>query len=610
MTLFTIDFEPIGRRGECDNDQSLLDCARQLNVDIVSICGGIGNCERCKVQVIAGQVTKPTLEEEASLTKEEITQGYRLACQAYPLSDVKLHVPPESLTAPQRTQIEGLEVDVMPEPPVHGFDLSLSVPTLDSPIADDVNLWNSLGVSWIAPASGGIYDNPTYREIDFHVQQTLSKKLRDLDWNVRVALRGNELIALDAPGTRWLGLAVDIGTTKIAGYLVDMETGKTPASRGLMNPQISYGEDVISRIVAASKSEENALKLQTLLSDALNQLAVDLCAEIKADPTHIAEAVVVGNTAIHHLFLRLPVKQLGLAPYIPAIRSAVDLKAREIGLQIAPGAYVHLLPNIAGYVGADHVALLLATRMAEAEKTTLAIDIGTNTEICLSHRGHMTSVSCASGPALEGAHIKFGMRAAPGAIEHVRLSGERLEIQTIGGETPVGICGSGLLDVVAQLRLNQVLDRNGKMAPDGHSFMRNNNGTVEFLLAEREGQGPITISQKDVRELQLAKAAIRLGVQALVIAEGITENDVEQVIIAGAFGTYINIESAITIGMLPALPLERYKQVGNAAGTGARLALISQSQRTKAQEIAQQDGYIELAAVPNFARKFAEATYL
>ena len=385
MTSFILDFEPIGRRGACTSDQSLLDCARQLNVDIISICGGIGNCERCKVQVISGQVTKPTLEEEASLTKEELVQGYRLACQAYPLGNVKLHVPPESLTAPQRTQVEGLEVDVVPEPLVRGLNVHLSAPTLDSPIADNANLWNSLDLQ--TGETGNLID----RKIDFHVQQTLSKKLRDLDWNVRVALRGNEIIALDGPETKWLGLAVDIGTTKIAGYLLEMQTGKTLASRGLMNPQISYGEDVISRIVAASKSEENALKLQTLLMEALNQLAVDLCAEIKADPAHIVEAVVVGNTAIHHLFLRLPVKQLGLAPYIPAVRSALDIKARELGLKIAPGAYVHLLPNIAGYVGADHVAMLLATRVAEADKTTLALDIGTNTEICLHHHGRMTS---------------------------------------------------------------------------------------------------------------------------------------------------------------------------------------------------------------------------
>jgi uncharacterized 2Fe-2S/4Fe-4S cluster protein (DUF4445 family) len=447
-----------------------------------------------------------------------------------------------------------------------------------------------------------------YGTIDFHIQQTLSQKLRDLNWDVRVALRGNEIIALGSPETRWLGLAVDIGTTKIAGYLLDMESGKTLASKGLMNPQISYGEDVISRIVAATKSEENARKLQTLLVEALSQLAADLCAEVKANPEDIVEAVVVGNTAIHHLFLHLPVKQLGLAPYIPAVRSSLDIKAREIGLQLAPGAYVHLLPNIAGYVGADHVAMLLATRIAEAETTTLAIDIGTNTEICLNHRGRMTSVSCASGPAFEGAHIKFGMRAAPGAIEHVRLLNERLEIQTISSETPVGICGSGLLDVVAQLRLNQVLDRNGRMG--AHPLVRNQNGTAEFVLVARAGQEAITISQKDVRELQVAKAAIRLAIQALVHAEGLTENDIEQIIIAGAFGTYINVESAITIGMLPPLPLERFKQVGNAAGTGARLALISQSQRAQAEQIAQQAGYIELAAVPNFSRKFAEATYL
>ncbi len=601
-SLFTIDFEPVGRRGCCSSEQSILDCARQFGVDIVSICGGIGNCEHCKVQILAGQVSKPTLEEEATLTKDEITHGYRMACQSRPRSDIKLHIPPESLTAPQRTQVEGLEVDASPEPLVCGLDAHLSAPTLDSPIADDANLWQSL-----APSAGPI-GNPTYGGIDFHVQQTLSKTLRDLNWNVRVALRGDEIIAIDVPGTKWLGLAVDIGTTKIAGYLLDLETGRTLASKGLMNPQISYGEDVVSRIVTASKSEENATKLQALLVDALNQLAADLCTEIQANPAHIVDAVIVGNTAIHHLFLRLPVKQLGLAPYVPAVRSALDIKAREIGLKFAPGVYVHVLPNISGYVGADHVAMLLATRIDEAEKTTLAIDIGTNTEICLSHRGRMTSVSCASGPAFEGAHIKFGMRAAPGAIEHVRLSSERLEVQTIGGQEPVGICGSGLLDVVAQLRLNQVLDRSGRMGTNPR--VRNRDGMTEFVLVEREGKEPITVSQKDVRELQLAKAAIRLGIQALVLAEGLSEEEIEQVIIAGAFGTFIDVQSAITIGMLPALPSERFTQVGNAAGTGARLALISRSQRARAREIAEKDRYIELAAVPNFNRKFAEATYL
>lgn len=595
--MYTIDFEPVGRRGQFSGEQSLLECARQLSVDLVSLCGGIGSCEHCKVQVIAGQVSKITLEEEASLSKKELEQGYRMACMTYPLGDVKLHVPPESLTALQRTQVEGLDVDVEPDPFVRGFEAHLTPPTLESPQSDVHNLWAALATYGV---SSGI--------IDFRVQQTLSQTIRENNWHVNVALRGDEIVAVGSPSARWLGLAVDIGTTKIAGYLVDLESGKTMASKGLMNPQISYGEDVVSRIVAASKSPADSAKLQSLLVDALSRMAVDLCTEIDVQPTHIVEAVVVGNTAIHHLFLGLPVKQLGLAPYVPAVDEALDIKAREISLQIAPGAYVHLLPNIAGYVGADHVAMLLATRLADTNSVTLAIDIGTNTEICLNHKGRMTSVSCASGPAFEGAHIKFGMRAAPGAIEHVRLEKDRLEIQTIAGEPPVGICGSGLLDIVAQLRVNEVLERSGKMVK--HPLVRLQDGKPEFVLAEREEIEDITISQKDVRELQLAKAAIRLGIQALVIAEGLTENDLEKVIIAGAFGTFIDVKSAITIGMLPNLPLEGYTQVGNAAGTGARLALISKSEREKARHIAKQDGYIELAKMPNFNRKFAEATYL
>lgn len=595
--MFNIDFEPIGRRGRFSKEQSLLDCARQLSVDLVSICGGIGNCERCKVQVIAGQVSKISLEEEASLSARELEQGYRLACMAYPLSDVRLHVPAESLTAPQRTQVEGLDVDVDPDPLVRGLDAHLTPPTLESPQADAQNLWHALAAHGIDEGS-----------IDFQVQHMLSPLARDNNWQVNVALRENEIVAIGAPSTRWLGLAVDIGTTKVAGYLLDLESGKTLASKGLMNPQISYGEDVVSRIVAASKSPADAARLQTLLAEALNHLAVDLCAETSTQPEEIVEAVIVGNTAIHHLFLGLPVKQLGLSPYVPVIDTALDIKAREVGLTIAPGAYVHLLPNIAGYVGADHVAMLLATRIADSNSVTLAIDIGTNTEICLNHKGKMTSVSCASGPAFEGAHIKFGMRAAPGAIEHVRWENERLEIQTIAGEPPVGICGSGLLDIVAQMRLNNIVDRSGKMS--AHPLIQIHDGKPEFVLAKRPGLDPVTLSQKDVRELQLAKAAIRLGVLALVESEGLEESDIEQVLIAGAFGTFIDVESAITIGMLPDLPPERFKQVGNAAGTGARLALISQAERLKARQIAERDGYIELAKMPGFNRKFAEATYL
>ncbi len=351
--------------------------------------------------------------------------------------------------------------------------------------------------------------------------------------------------------------------------------------------------------------------MAALLADGLSRIAAEACAEIGAQASDIVDAVVVGNTAIHHLFLRLLVRQLVEAPYVPAVCAAVDVKAREIGLRIAPGAYVHLLSNIAGYVGADHVAMLLAVGVADAADTTLAIDIGTNTEMCLTHRGAMTSLSCASGPAFEGAHIKFGMRAAPGAIERVLIADDQVAYKTIGDEPPVGLCGSGILDVVAQLRLASLLDTRGRF---GNSpLIRVAEGDTEFVLAsEREsGNGrAITVTQHDIRELQLAKGAIRTGVDALLQNAGIGPGDVDRVIIAGAFGTYIDIESAITIGLLPKMPLERISQVGNAAGTGARLALISQLHRQRAREIASRVSYLELARTPKFMRNFAEAMYL
>jgi uncharacterized 2Fe-2S/4Fe-4S cluster protein (DUF4445 family) len=542
-------------------------------------------------------VSGPTAEDRDTFTEAELAQGCRLACSAYPQSDIKVLVPPESLSSPQRTQVEGLDLRVEPNPVVRSFEVQLNSPSLEDPKSDDQNLWHVLERDHgVAPGN-----------IDLLVlQQQLSSKLRAHDWKASVVLRESEVIALDAPSTRWIGLAVDIGTTKIAVYIVDMKSGEIAASAGLMNPQISYGEDVVSRIYFAGESEENAFKMQALLVNALNNSIAALCAEIGADPSNIVDAVLVGNTAIHHLFLKLPVQQLGLVPYVPAVRSAVDVKARDIGLKIAPGGFVHMLPNVAGYVGADHMAMLLGIEMNKMEGVTLALDIGTNTEICLNCHGKMQSVSCASGPAFEGAHIQFGMRAAKGAIERVRFSGTQLEIQTIGGGAPVGICGSGLLDGIAQMLQNGVIDRSGRMLD--HALVRHHNNRKEFVLAERQGQEPVTISQKDVRELQAAKAAIRLGIQALIEDAGIAVADIDRVIIAGAFGTFIDVQSAIAIGMLPPLPLERFKQVGNAAGTGARMALISKDMRRIALDIAAKDGYIELATIPGFNEKFAIAS--
>jgi uncharacterized 2Fe-2S/4Fe-4S cluster protein (DUF4445 family) len=597
-----IDFEPIGRRGEFPPAQSLLDCSRQLGVGLVNLCGGTGSCGRCIVQILDGDVTEPTRAESELLSLEELADGYRLACQAVPVGDCIVRVPPESLTAPQRTQVEGEEIPVEPEPLVQTYLVTLSPPSLDDLRGDAERLLEALaqqhGVAASTLALG------TLRE--------LSPRVRGEGWQIRVAVRENEVAALLSPGSHPLGLAVDLGTTKIATYLLDLETGRTLAAKGIMNPQIAYGEDVIARTALAQKDPAQADRLQELVVESLNQAAAEMCAEASAAPAPIVESVVVGNTAMHHLFLRLPVEQLARVPYVPAVVSALDIKARDLGLHFAPAATVHLLPNTAGYVGADHVAMLLATRVAQSEGVVLAIDIGTNTEVCLANHGSLTSLSCASGPAFEGAHIRHGMRATPRAIEHLRLVGDQIEYQIVSGGSPAGLCGSGILDALAQLYLAGVVSRSGRMGD--HPRVRGEGGEREFVLVSEgersDGRPAITLTQKDVRELQLAKGAMRTGINVLLETNDSSADDVGQVIIAGAFGTYISIASAISISMLPRLPLDRFRQVGNAAGMGAKQALISRSKRAEAQVIASRVGYIELATVPQFARVFAQAMYL
>ena len=601
-TAYAIDFEPVGRRGKCQRNESLLACARQLGVGISSICGGKGTCHACKVQVISGTVSKPTYNENEAFASRELKAGWRLACQTYPTSDCKLNVPAESMTTPQRLQVEGLEIEISPEPPTHAYRLKMKAPSLSAPQADADRLLKTLKQQYKLQCT----------RVDIDVLRIISERLRSWDWECQAIVRNDEVIALLPPKSHQLGLAIDLGTTKIAGYLMDLSDGRTLAAKGVMNPQISYGEDIISRINRVIKSPDEGGYLQKLAVEAINELCADLCAQIGATPIEIVEAVAVGNTAMHHLFLNLPVKQLARSPFVPAVSRAVEVKARDLGLSIAPGAYMHLLPNVAGFVGADHVAVLLATEVMQAEGPIVALDIGTNTEISLVNNGKATAVSCASGPAFEGGHIKYGMRAATGAIERLRVDGDKIQYQTIDGASPIGICGSGILDALAQLYLAKIIDDGGRII-DKRPRVRTYMGQREFVLVsreERKGKPAITITQRDVRELQLAKAAIRSGIQILLEACGCAGGDIKQVIVAGAFGTYIDISSAVAIGMLPPLPLNRFRQVGNAAGMGAKLALISLAKRAEAQAIASKVKYIELASLPNFQATFIQASYL
>ena len=622
-----VNLQPIGRRIEVPAGTNLLDAARLAGVELVAVCGGEGTCGTCRLRPVSGQLSPRTLTEEAELSADDLAAGYRLACQAAVLSDVRIDIPPESFTTPQRLQLEGQEIPTELDPLVVPLEIAVPPPSLGDLRSDLTRLRDVLAALGHADL-----------RFSLPVSADLPEKLRANNWRIRLAIRDDEVVAILHPislATRHpslstlYGLAVDVGTTKLAAYLVNLETGETAAQAGAMNPQIAYGEDVISRITYVNEHADGSKILQAKLVEALDHLLGDLCAEANVSRQQVVEAVIVGNTAMHHLFVGLPVKQLGESPYVAAVGEAMQFPASQVGLELAVGAYVYLPPNIAGYVGADHVSMLLGAGGAELfeprrseerkgnfnkpsrlrGKTIVALDIGTNTEISLFHAGRHYSCSCASGSAFEGAHISDGMRAAPGAIERVRIEGEKVKVHTIGGGAAVGICGSGILDVVAGLLEAGLLDKRGVLKGN-HPNLRVANNTKEFVLtpAERSSIGrELKVTRQDVNEIQLAKGAIRAGIEILLEEAGIEDQDIELFIVAGAFGTYLDLESAIRIGMFPDLPRACFRQVGNAAGSGARKLLVSKQQRRLADEIAREVNYVELAVHPDFMKIYVKA---
>jgi uncharacterized 2Fe-2S/4Fe-4S cluster protein (DUF4445 family) len=590
-----IDFEPIGRRVSSVKGETILDVAQRAGIMLTSICGGAGSCGRCVIRLMSGQVSPANSTEEMELGSEEVAAGWRLACQTEILGVVRVHIPPESFVTAQRMQTEGQTLYIDLDPAVRALNVDLTPPTLGDLRSDAKRMRDALNSSTLAFAA------PVLRR--------LSNDLRSLNFHATVFIRDSSVVGLRPVRSHPLGLAVDIGTTKLAAYLVDLLSGETLASVGAMNPQIAFGEDVMSRIGHAIIHPGGVEQLRSAIVETLNGLARDLCIQIKRQTEDIVDAVVVGNTAMHHLFLGLPVKQLGQAPYVAAESAALDLPVYDLGLEISPGAFVHLLPNIAGFVGSDHVAMLLASRLHERKGVVLGMDIGTNTEISLVAQGRHLACSTASGPAFEGAHIQFGMRAAPGAIEGVVIQGEKVFIKTVEDMSPVGLCGSGILDLVAQMRRAGIINSRGAMNfASSNPRVRNGAHGGEFVVATIENGGTeITFSRSDINEIQLAKGAIRAGVNILLQHAGVTEGDIDEVIIAGAFGTYLNVQSGIDIGMFPRVDRRRYKQVGNAAGAGARMALLSKAQREIAKELARRVEYVELTAEGGFASKFAKA---
>ncbi len=424
--------------------------------------------------------------------------------------------------------------------------------------------------------------------------------------------RGAEVIACAAAGKRPLGVAVDIGCTKIAAYLLDLESGDQLAACGIANPQISYGEDLISRLVFARKGKQQAQELAHCVRVAISELINTLTRHAKVDPDQVADLCVVGNTAMTHLFLELPTGGLLAAPFVAATTSAVDMRARDAGIELPNDVCMHVLPGISAFVGADHVAMILANGLHNCSHVALGIDIGTNTEIVLSRpdQSLLLTASCPAGPTFEGGHIRHGMRAAPGALERIKLRPDGLALKTIGDQPPVGICGSGVIDAVALLLQTGAIDCRGHLQAGEAGVRRGASGNEYLLVAAKDtGHGKdIVITQQDISAVQLAKAAVAASIRTLLKVSNTRDEEVGELVLAGAFGSYLDIDSSIAIGLLPGLPNANFLQAGNAAGTGAKMALVSGRMRDRACQIARRAVRIDLKQQKNFNRELAHAT--
>ncbi len=624
-------FTPSGRRGRVPAETTVLDAARALGVDIDSVCGGRGICGRCQVEQSVGSFAKHGIEsrpehlspfdavETAYRAEKGLAEGRRLSCTAHVRGDAVIDVPPESQVYRQVVR-KGLDVrDFHIDPVIRLHYVEVAPPELASPSGDLVRLQESLEREW------GLTD----LQADLAIVRALQPALEAGKWSATVAVHdGRDIIAV-WPGfhDRAFGVAIDIGSTTIAGHLANLADGEVLASHGVMNPQIRFGEDLMSRVSYAMMHPEGAGEMTAAVRTALNGLVATLAMKAGIPRDEILELALVGNPIMHHLVLGIDPIPLGSAPFALATDRAVRIRASELELRAHPGARVYVLPCIAGHVGADTAGVVLAEAPHRSDAVELVVDVGTNAEIVLGNREFLLAASSPTGPAFEGAQISGGQRAAPGAIERVRIDRDTLEprFRVIGSEAwsnePVfadatsetgvtGICGSGIVEVIAELFLADVITPDGiidgsltastpRVVADGRTF--------SYLLHDgsADGRPRIAITQNDVRAIQLAKAALYAGVRLLMDHAGI--ESVDEIRLAGAFGSQIDTFHAMVLGLIPDADLAHVKAAGNAAGTGALIALLSAAARREIEEVVRTVEKIETAVEPRFQEHFIEA---
>lgn len=602
-------FQPDGKHVPIKSGQTLLDIAQVLGVEISAVCGGVGTCAKCRVIIKEGGelLRPPTRYETNSLVTEDLNFGYRLACEAVITGDglITVEVPEESRGSKHRLQSEGLDTPVKLEPVVNALQIVVEPPSLDSPGSMYEKVVQALGNLGVGAV-----------DVDHGVLVRMGPTLRRLGWKASAVLyEDRKLIGLAESGAPVLGVAFDIGTTKLAGYLMNVTTGRLLSKVSRVNPQVVYGEDVMTRLTYVLNEKEGLDRLVRSIREAISEMIEEACSAAAVSRENVREIVLAGNTLMHHLVLGLEPSSLGASPYSPVVKSSYAVEGETIGLSGESGLVAYMLPNVAGFVGADCVGDVIATGLDDPDGNRILIDIGTNTEMVLCSKSAISCASSPSGPTFEGAHVKHGMRALSGAIEHISIDRSlNVSYSTIDGAPARGICGSGVVDAVSELARREVLERSGRMKNDDtlKGVVHSQFG-LEYLISsasENAIKRDITITQSDVREVQKAKAAIATGIKILLNQAGLSARDLDHVYVAGAFGSYIDIPSAISMGMLPALPLNKMTQVGNAAGTGARMCLLSRRARRIAEDTAQRMRYIELATRADFQQTFLKSLEL
>ncbi len=622
-----VDFEPLSRRALILPDKNMYELLINSGIFIRSLCGGLGTCGKCKILVQKGQnfLNQPTKIELDSFSKEELRKGWRLACQTRVSYDsletlkdqnppqFRVFLPEELLFEDFKILTSGLNKGVKIHPNIKKVFLRVEKPSLDKPFSDLERIQTAF------KNSTNTIDISNF-EIELNTLKKIPDVLREKKHEITLTLLNNRRIIDCEPGNTLnanFGVAIDIGTTTIVAYLINLNNGKTYGVASCLNPQTAFGEDVVSRITYSSGNQDGLNQLNSTLMKALNDLIKKVCNKANISASNVYEATVVGNSVMHHIFLSINPKYIGLSPYVPAFQHGMDINAEKLHLDISKQGNVFVLPVIAGYVGADTIGVMLSSQIDNEDSFTLALDVGTNGEIIIGNKDLLATGSCAAGSALEGAHISNGMRAATGAIDSITIDPKTFEVSytTIKNKSPIGICGSGLIDCVAEMLKVNLISRSGtfnKTLLDNHRLIKTQKG-VEFLITESsDPTHPITISQNDIREIQMAKGAFFSGTR--IIMQYLREKhnydgEISQIFLAGAFGNYINKENAKFIGMIPDIPNEFIYQIGNAAGIGAQNALLDTDLREKAHKLLNRTHYIEIAVEENFQKEFANAMY-